>query len=167
MSKPCVCQGSNENCRYCFGKGFVPDTQGLPIGLDAAPRIDYPARRAASRGLKRARPFVACPRCGVDVIHLEKHLAKCGLLDSANRSVRAPAANTSRKPEVPSKSIFAGLKSGLLRALSLLPTSAQQSNSEQPSASRAQLEAGRDSAERQDEDETDFAKVSALRSSIF
>jgi hypothetical protein len=22
-SKPCVCQGSNENCSYCFGRGYV------------------------------------------------------------------------------------------------------------------------------------------------
>ena len=28
--KPCVCGGSNENCRYCGGEGYVPDDKGLP-----------------------------------------------------------------------------------------------------------------------------------------
>src|SRR2546422_4831483 len=27
---PCVCAGSNENCRYCSGSGYVPDSTGLP-----------------------------------------------------------------------------------------------------------------------------------------
>jgi hypothetical protein len=25
MSHPCVCGGSNENCRYCSGRGEIPD----------------------------------------------------------------------------------------------------------------------------------------------
>ena len=25
MSRPCVCGGSNENCRYCSGRGEIPD----------------------------------------------------------------------------------------------------------------------------------------------
>jgi hypothetical protein len=25
MSRPCVCGGSNENCRYCNGRGEIPD----------------------------------------------------------------------------------------------------------------------------------------------
>ena len=28
--KPCVCGGSNDNCRYCGGAGYVPDDRGLP-----------------------------------------------------------------------------------------------------------------------------------------
>jgi hypothetical protein len=28
--KPCVCGGSNNNCRYCSGSGYVPDNVGLP-----------------------------------------------------------------------------------------------------------------------------------------
>ncbi len=28
--KPCVCGGSNSNCRYCSGSGYVPDNKGLP-----------------------------------------------------------------------------------------------------------------------------------------
>jgi hypothetical protein len=26
MSRPCVCGGSNENCRYCNGRGEIPDS---------------------------------------------------------------------------------------------------------------------------------------------
>lgn len=29
--KPCVCNGSNDNCRYCSGSGYVPDETPLPI----------------------------------------------------------------------------------------------------------------------------------------
>jgi hypothetical protein len=25
MSRPCVCGGSNENCRYCSGRGEIGD----------------------------------------------------------------------------------------------------------------------------------------------
>ena len=28
--KPCVCGGSNANCRYCSGSGSVTDSIGLP-----------------------------------------------------------------------------------------------------------------------------------------
>jgi hypothetical protein len=26
-SRPCACEGSNENCRYCFGSGSLPDSR--------------------------------------------------------------------------------------------------------------------------------------------
>jgi hypothetical protein len=28
--KPCVCGGSNSNCRFCSGSGYVPESIGLP-----------------------------------------------------------------------------------------------------------------------------------------
>lgn len=28
--KPCICGGSNTNCRYCSGSGYVSDAVGLP-----------------------------------------------------------------------------------------------------------------------------------------
>jgi hypothetical protein len=28
--KPCICNGGNENCCYCFGSGYVPDKAPLP-----------------------------------------------------------------------------------------------------------------------------------------
>jgi hypothetical protein len=29
--KPCVCGGSNSQCRYCSGSGYVTDGRGLPL----------------------------------------------------------------------------------------------------------------------------------------
>jgi len=34
--KPCVCGGSNENCRYRFGSGYVTEATGLPVGNRAS-----------------------------------------------------------------------------------------------------------------------------------
>ena len=28
--KSCSCGGSNENCRFCFGSGYVSESQGVP-----------------------------------------------------------------------------------------------------------------------------------------
>jgi hypothetical protein len=37
--KPCVCNGSNDNCRYCSGSGYVPDDKPLPKGVTKNPYI--------------------------------------------------------------------------------------------------------------------------------
>ena len=37
--KPCVCNGSNANCRYCSGSGYVPDEERLPKGIRKNPYI--------------------------------------------------------------------------------------------------------------------------------
>src|SRR6266849_10642908 len=37
--KPCVCNGSNDNCRYCSGSGYVPDEEPLPKGMPENPYI--------------------------------------------------------------------------------------------------------------------------------
>ena len=29
--KACVCGGSNSNCRFCAGSGYVPKDRGLPV----------------------------------------------------------------------------------------------------------------------------------------
>ena len=38
--KPCVCNGSNANCRYCSGSGYVPDGEHPPKGIRQNPYID-------------------------------------------------------------------------------------------------------------------------------
>jgi hypothetical protein len=37
--KPCVCNGSNDNCRYCSGSGYVPNEKALPKGIPENPYI--------------------------------------------------------------------------------------------------------------------------------
>lgn len=29
--KACLCGGSNSNCRFCTGSGYVPGDRGLPV----------------------------------------------------------------------------------------------------------------------------------------
>jgi hypothetical protein len=31
VMKPCVCNGRNDNCRYCSGSGYVSDETFLPV----------------------------------------------------------------------------------------------------------------------------------------
>jgi len=50
MSRSCVCEGSNENCRFCGGLGTVPDT--LATTLDG--RVQRLATEASS-GTKKVR----------------------------------------------------------------------------------------------------------------
>jgi hypothetical protein len=39
VMKPCVCNGSNDNCRYCSGSGYVPDDNPLPKGVAKNPYV--------------------------------------------------------------------------------------------------------------------------------
>lgn len=70
MSRPCVCGGSNENCRYCSGLGEVSDQsrKSLPI-------------HAYSPAFRRPRSvaLLTCPQgCGVRINpnNLSRHLRR-------------------------------------------------------------------------------------------
>lgn len=39
VMKPCVCNGTNDNCRYCSGSGYVSDNKPLPKGILENPYI--------------------------------------------------------------------------------------------------------------------------------
>jgi hypothetical protein len=49
--KTCVCEGRNENCRYCGGSGSVPDDMGLP-----QPPSDIKAWVPESQSVSEPRP---------------------------------------------------------------------------------------------------------------
>jgi len=68
-TRPCVCQGSNENCRYCAGRGYVEDITGLPasIGQKQLNVSGYSVKRVE-------RWLLPCPICGVPVGKLRRHL---------------------------------------------------------------------------------------------
>lgn len=52
MSRPCVCGGSNENCRYCSGRGEIPD--GLASALTRhSQRPESQKVRAGARGKRK------------------------------------------------------------------------------------------------------------------
>jgi hypothetical protein len=68
-TRPCVCQGSNENCRYCAGRGYVEAEMGLPAG------IGQQELRISWGGPGRVRrPNLPCPICGVLVSRLHRHM---------------------------------------------------------------------------------------------
>ena len=79
-SKPCVCRGANENCRFCYGRGFVP--AGAP-GSRAASPTPITGRGRSEKALRPPKPASAprilqtCPYCTVSVRKLSRHLTKC------------------------------------------------------------------------------------------
>jgi len=68
-TSPCVCQGSNENCRYCAGRGYVEAGKGLPASIGRQ-KLSI----SGGWGRRRAKPTLPCPICGCLVIKLQKHL---------------------------------------------------------------------------------------------
>jgi hypothetical protein len=69
MSRSCVCDGNNENCRFCCGTGVLPDLDRLwsvrrrPIGKLARPPVN----------------LIPCPKgCGASLkpSNLSRHLTK-------------------------------------------------------------------------------------------
>jgi hypothetical protein len=51
MAKPCVCQGSNENCMYCSGRGYVRGNGGQQFRTTRANEsgIDGPVREFSAK----------------------------------------------------------------------------------------------------------------------
>jgi len=112
--RPCVCNGQNEFCCFCDGRGYVPSNKAF-LGLDLTPGI-----RPTSRGRRRytarvpirwinrqvpstannIRPIVQfyskCTKCGVPVREdrLARHLTKC-LVSVSTTSKGSPKAGTS------------------------------------------------------------------------
>jgi uncharacterized C2H2 Zn-finger protein len=71
-TRPCVCQGSNENCRYCAGRGYVDAGQGLPASIGQKKLNIF-----GSDGKRRElRPNLPCPICGIPVTKLKRHIRK-------------------------------------------------------------------------------------------
>ena len=68
-TRSCVCGGSNENCRWCFGSGYIREGQGAPRGRQAT------SSRLGRKG-RSARPRNSCPVCGLLVARLQRHLNK-------------------------------------------------------------------------------------------
>jgi hypothetical protein len=68
-TRPCVCQGSNENCRYCAGRGCVESGTGLPGSIGRK-------KLAINDGWqeRERRPTMSCPICGASVTKLKRHL---------------------------------------------------------------------------------------------
>ena len=60
MSKPCSCGGSNENCMYCYGRGFVGAASPEATSRDPVRNSD---RRNAGTARVPGNPSVKCPVC--------------------------------------------------------------------------------------------------------
>src|ERR1700686_2854856 len=71
-TRPCVCQGSKENCRYCAGRGYVDAGLGLPASFGQKKLNIF-----GSDGKRRElRPNLPCPICGIHVTKLKRHIRK-------------------------------------------------------------------------------------------
>jgi hypothetical protein len=68
-TRPCSCDGSNENCSRCFGRGFITTTP-IPHTGNYFPKpvnLSEPAPMKAARGIPPPSPtddiILRCPRC--------------------------------------------------------------------------------------------------------
>ena len=61
MSQTCTCNGTNENCMYCYGTGSREKRPAVPPTAQRPPKVVV------------SRP---CPVCGVSVARVERHLKK-------------------------------------------------------------------------------------------
>ena len=68
--RPCVCGGSNENCCWCFGAGFIRDGESAPRWVSNPSSL-----RTRGRG-GRPRPRKPCPICNALVTRLQRHINK-------------------------------------------------------------------------------------------
>lgn len=96
-SQPCVCQGANENCRFCYGRGFV--AAGAPGSRVALP-TPIGGRGRSKKTLRPPNPVSArrvlqtCPYCAVSVRNLPRHRTKC----PSNPTKRKPIPVSQLKP---------------------------------------------------------------------
>lgn len=81
--KFCVCEGSNENCRYCYGAGWYlrqpPSSQTKRVSCHGTATINFGFKNKGGVANKyKARPYTQCPNCSVHlrVDRLSKHLKK-------------------------------------------------------------------------------------------
>lgn len=92
--RPCCCGGSNENCCWCFGSGYIREGQGAHEGQGG---WHFALKRGSSPSLlsRSGRVRKSCPVCGAFVAKLQKHLNKVH-----NRST-APAVQQNAPVESP------------------------------------------------------------------
>lgn len=90
--RSCVCGGSNENCCWCFGSGYIREGQRAPRWVG-----DSSSLRTRGR-LGRSRPRKPCPICNALVTRLQKHIKQNS--QSLNRS-RTPAGRLTSRATCP------------------------------------------------------------------
>ena len=98
----CTCGGYNENCCFCYGRGYLSE----PSGTRASGAIFPSGRRGSPTRAASLNPqAVACPDCGIMVVHLARHQKKVhGISTPEERSVlvrkpaRTPRARTNEIP---------------------------------------------------------------------
>ncbi len=76
MPVNCYCQGTNENCYYCYGTGIKKSSSGAISIRPAVASSTAAARKAtrnAGRRQKRNAPRTRCPECGKPVVGLADH----------------------------------------------------------------------------------------------
>jgi hypothetical protein len=93
--RPCICNGNSDNCRYCFGRGYVPTGKVLPSrkstgGIRPGGRSDKPKTKANKAGptIQSAvavqsempdRVYTTCLKCGAVLrqSRVEGHRTRC------------------------------------------------------------------------------------------
>lgn len=90
MRKDCTCQGNNENCYRCDGKGYYDEKDLQPLA-----RIPF-ARRPTKQNL--SKKIKVCPHCREEVWanKLESHIFKAHGITRINKTflIKCPQCNS-------------------------------------------------------------------------
>jgi hypothetical protein len=96
----CVCEGSNENCRYCYGTGLYSKTQlasrKVKVACCGTATINFGFGRK-----HKVRPLTQCPKCAVHlrVDRLNKHIKKIHSISSVTSQAKVTPAKCKLKPK--------------------------------------------------------------------
>jgi hypothetical protein len=96
-AKPCVCEGSNENCMHCNGQGFVLSKARTPILV--AHEESEPTERV--KGNKKRLVNLEKLARMVNPLEAKSEAVKRGHFNIATRSHNSNAPNRASKPLIP------------------------------------------------------------------
>jgi hypothetical protein len=106
MSRPCSCDGSNENCAHCYGRGFIEDGYAPASPSARAKIIKRTQKPAASTPV----PYYKLPRLPKSTIPMRNRatilvrMDSCPLCGARVREDRLPKHMSNRCPLGPGKS---------------------------------------------------------------
>jgi hypothetical protein len=94
MSRSCSCDGTNENCMFCFGSGTIHGSREVPSKVSSLPG---PQRRLGkTRSRVSVTNHVRCVICGVPLKRVNRHMQKV----HGQQPITKPSVSVSEQPEL-------------------------------------------------------------------
>jgi hypothetical protein len=97
IRRNCTCEGTNENCMFCYGSGFVEGSRQIPSSTGTPRVVCKPATPMA----RAPRRQYACPICNALVGKLPRHLRRVHQIPPDPPSVTTPDPAATSKVTCP------------------------------------------------------------------